>query len=316
MRAYVLQGFGEAPAFAEVAAPSAAELGSDDVLVRVQASSVNPHDGSVASGAARRYLEYRFPVVLGSDFAGTVEAVGPGVDDVLPGAKVFGLVRELTAERGSFSELVAVPRDWVAPVPPGVDTVSAGALGLAALTALRCTEAVDAGPDDVVLVNGATGGVGSYVVQMLAGAGAAAVATARPGAETDHVRAMGATAVVDWSAGEVADQVCALHPDGVTAVVDLVNRDRDVLTALAARMLRPGGRVASTGHAADAEALPSMRAVNVNAVADRSGLHRIARLVESGVVRAPVTRVFGLDDVDQALGELRSGAVGKLAIRI
>ena len=313
MRAYVLPAEGAAPAFADVPVPQPAD---GEVQVRVTASSVNPHDAMVASGAAARYMTYRYPVVLGSDVAGMVEAVGDGVDDLAPGQRVFGLVRELVAARGAFAELVALPRDWIAPVPEGVDDASAGALGLAALTALRCVEAVDAHDGDVVLVNGATGGVGCYAVQILSSRGATVVATARPGDEEEHVRGLGADQLVDWSAGDLADQVRAQHSDGVTAVIDLVNRDPGVLTALATGVLAPGGRVASTGHAADADALSGFRTVNVRARADRAAIAHLGELAGSGRLRAPVTRTFRLDEIDDAFAALRDGALGKIAVRI
>ncbi|WP_198597815.1 quinone oxidoreductase family protein [Blastococcus atacamensis] len=313
MRAYVLPAEGAAPAFAEIEVPEPAD---DEVQVRVTASSVNPHDVMVASGAAARYMTYRYPVVLGSDVAGVVEAVGDGVHDLTPGQRVFGLVRELVAARGSFGELVAVPRDWLAAVPDGVTEAAAGALGLAALTALRCVEAIAPTTDEVVLVNGATGGVGSYAVQMLVARGATVVATARPGEEEKHVRDMGATEVVDWSTGDLAERVRSMQPAGVAAVIDLVNRDRGVLTALAAGVLAPGGRVASTGHAADADALSGFRTVNVRAEADRAAMALLGELAGSGRLRAPVTRTFRMDEIDSAFAALRDGALGKIAVRI
>ncbi|SOD98055.1 quinone oxidoreductase family protein [Blastococcus haudaquaticus] len=311
MRAYVLPTEGVAPVFSDVPPPEPAD---GEVLVRVTASSVNPHDAMVASGGAARYMTYHYPVVLGSDFAGTVEALGAGVDDLAVGRRVFGLVRELVAARGSFGELVAVPRDWVVPVPDGVEDAAAGALGLAALTALRCVEAVAPAPGEVVLVNGATGGVGSYAVQMLVARGATVVATARPGEEERHVRDMGATDVVDWSAGDLAERVRSLHPDGVAAIVDLVNRNTDTFTALATRVLARGGRVACTGHAADPDRLPGVRATNVRAEVDQDALRTIADLVGAGRLHAPITATFPFDEVATAFETLRTGAVGKLAI--
>jgi NADPH:quinone reductase-like Zn-dependent oxidoreductase len=313
MRAVVLPAQGAAPVLTDLPAPEPEDA---EVLVRVRASSVNPHDAMVASGAAARYMEYRFPVVLGSDLVGTVEAVGSAVDDLSPGDRVFGLVRELVAERGSFAELVAVPRDWVAPVPDGLDDASAGALGLAALTALRCVEAVAPVAGEVVLVNGATGGVGSYAVQMIVGRGASVVATARPGEEAAHVRELGAAEFVDWSAGDLPAAVRGLHPDGVDGIVDLVTRDRDAFTALATGTLGPDGRVACTGHAADPERLPGVRAVNVLADVDQDALRAIAELVDAGLLRVPVTRTFGLDEIDEAFAALSLGALGKLAIQL
>jgi len=309
VRALVLPAEGAPPVLTDLPAP---KPGNAEVLIRISASSVNPHDAMVASGAAARYMEYRYPVVLGSDFAGEVVAVGDGVDDLSPGTRVFGLVRERIAARGAFAELVAVPREWVTPVPDGVDDASAGVLGLAAVTALRCVEAVDAGPGDVVLVNGATGGVGSYAVQLLAARGGTVIATARPDEESAHVRALGAAEVVDWSDGDLAASVRAVRPAGVTAVVDLVTHDRGALARLTGSVLAPDGRVASTGHAADPD---SPGATNVLTEVDQDALRTIAELVGSGRLRAPITSTFTLGEVDRAFAALRDGALGKLAVR-
>jgi NADPH:quinone reductase-like Zn-dependent oxidoreductase len=312
MRAYVLSTLEQPPLFTDLPVPDTAD---DQVLVRVTASSVNPHDASVASGAAARYMTYHFPAVLGSDLAGTVEAVGAGVTDLCVGDRVFGLIRERVASRGSFAELVAVPREAVTKIPAGLDDASAGALGLAMLTALRCVEAVAPTAGELVLVNGATGGVGSYVVQMLTALGAVPVATARPGEEEAHVRGLGATSTLDWSAVDLPGAVRALHPDKIAAVIDLVTRDRDAFTELATGVLAPGGRIASTNHAADQGRLPGVSATNVIAEADHDALQTLADLAGDGQVRAPITATFEFDELDAAFAALRAGALGKLAIR-
>ena len=312
MRAYALTAPNRKPEVIDSPVPTVAD---GEVLVRVSASSANPHDVTVASGAAARYMTYYYPAILGSDLAGTVEAVGPGVDDLAPGDRVFGLVRERVVARGSFAELVAVPREWVARTPHGIEDADAGVLGLAALTALRAVDAIAPVAGDIVLVNGATGGVGSYALQMLVARGATVVATARPD-EEDHVKRLGAKDVVDWEADDVAAAVQALHPRGIAAIVDLVTRDSGAFTALAAGVLAPGGRVACTGHAADPDQLPGVRAVNVVAEVDQDALLVVADLAGSGVLTTSIAHTYDFDELDEAFSALGRGVVGKLAVRI
>ena len=312
MRAYLLPEPGAAPRFAEVPVPEPAH---GEVLVRITASSVNPHDAMVASGAAARYMEYRYPVVLGSDVAGTVVALGDAVDDLSPGDRVFGLVRELVAARGSFAELVAIPASGWPRSPTAWSTRPPAPWASRRSPRCAASRRSPPSPVKVVLVNGATGGVGSYALQLLLARGARVVATARPGDEEKHVREMGATNVVDWSDGDLAELVHALHRDGVDAVVDLVNRDQDAFTALATRVLRPGGRVACTGHAADPARLHGIRATNVRAEVDQDALRTLAGLAATGQLRAPITRFYDLADVGEAFEALRAGAIGKLALR-
>jgi len=125
------------------------------VLVRVRASSVNGFDVSVANGRLKGMIEHRFPVVLGRDFAGTVEAAGPGVQSPRPGDIVFGVVTKTTLGDGAFGEYVTAPVAYTARVPAGLDLAVAGALGLADTVALAAVDAVAPLPGQTVLISGA-----------------------------------------------------------------------------------------------------------------------------------------------------------------
>jgi NADPH:quinone reductase-like Zn-dependent oxidoreductase len=300
MRVYGIPGEGEAPTFLEVDEP---RPNAGDVLVEVHASSVNPHDAAVASGAASRYLEYRYPVVLGSDLAGVVVGLGDGVTDLRIGDRVFGLVRELVAERGTFAPRVAVPRATVASTPAGVDDETAGALGVATLTALRCSDALELAPGDPVIVNGASGGVGSSLVQLLSRRGAHVIATARPGDE-GLLRGWGAAEVVDWTTTGLPR---------ARALVDLVTGDPAALRSIADAALPADGVIVSTRHVA-AAARPGL-GVDIRAQADAEALRRMAELLGSGW-RSTVTAHFAFDEIPAALAALDSGVRGKVAIAI
>src|SRR5215207_9305484 len=107
MKAFVLPAFDEQPIVADLPMP---EVGPGQVLVRVRAASVNGIDLSIASGRLQGMLDYDFPVVLGKDFAGTVEAIGSGVTDFAPGDRVFGVVTDPSPlSSRSFAEYLAVP---------------------------------------------------------------------------------------------------------------------------------------------------------------------------------------------------------------
>ena len=189
-------------------------------MVHVTASSLNGFDIAVVSGMVKGMMEHHFPVVVGRDFAGTVE--GTGGERFKAGDQVFGTVAkvELGAD-GGFAELVAVPEAMgVAHVPPGLDLHSAGALGVAALAAVASVDAIEPTQGQTVLVAGATGGVGSFAVQLLAARGARVIATAKPGAPSEFVRDLGAAEVVDYSA-DLEEQVRGFAPSGADAVVHL-----------------------------------------------------------------------------------------------
>jgi NADPH:quinone reductase-like Zn-dependent oxidoreductase len=314
MRAYVLAGFDTPPEIMEVPTPG---IGPDDVLVRVLASSVNPHDAHVISGAAKAYMDYRFPITLGNDVAGVIEEIGRGVTRFQPGDKVFGVLRETVAHRGTFAEYVAVPADvFLVGQPPNLSDIDAGALGLATVAALACLETVAVSRGDAVLINGATGGVGGSAIQISAAAGFRVVATARPGDEERHVRSLGATDVVDWSAGDVAGRVRELCPHGIDGLIDLVNFDPSAFDALAAAVLRQGGRAASTLNAAQPDRREGLIATNVVAMAKPRYLDRMAAMAASGALCAPVKEVYDLEHIDDALAALAAGALGKIAVRV
>lgn len=314
MRAFVLEGFDAEPRMTDVTMPAVAD---DEILVRVHATSVNPVDLAIASGGARGWLEYRFPVTIGRDLAGVVEAVGPYVTDFAPGDKVFGYIAEDHAHRGSFSEYVAIPHDqFVIHQPHGVGHREAGALGLASVTATMCLDAAGVGSGSHVLINGATGGVGSYATQIAKARGAYATATARPGSEEDHVRSLGADEVIDWSAGDVGARARQLHSEGFDALIDLVTGDPDAFAALAVKALKPDGKAATTLNAANRDLLDGREGTNVWSSPDTERMRTIAELVAAGKVRAPVTEVYEFDRLEDAFEAVRRGAVGKVGVQV
>src|SRR5215217_4182167 len=147
----------------------APDLREDEVLVRVHASSVNPVDNSIAAGMlAGMGLEHDYPVTLGRDYAGVVEQVGEDVSAYAVGDEVFGFLVHANPNvgDGSWAEYVVVTEDAsIAPVPDRLDLATAGATPLAAITAVTAIDALDLSEGDVVLIAGATGGVGSFAVQ-------------------------------------------------------------------------------------------------------------------------------------------------------
>ena len=153
-----------------------------------------------------------------------------------------------TVHEGSWAELIAVPHgESVARRPASVDVAQAGAAPLAALTALAASDALELGAGATVLVIGASGGVGSFAVQLAAHAGATVLAPGLP-EDQDYLRGLGAAEVLDRNADIVA-AVRERYPDGVDALLDLVSSDPEALNAYAA-VVRDGGRIASSVGAA------------------------------------------------------------------
>jgi NADPH:quinone reductase-like Zn-dependent oxidoreductase len=310
MKAFVLRDFNEQSAVAEIPTPV---VGVGQVLVRVRAASVNGFDLAVAGGMLKGMMEYAFPVVLGKDFAGVVEAVGEGVTRFAAGESVFGVVSDPSfLNTRSFAEYVVVPEGPnLTRIPAGVELAVAGVLGLAGAAAVGAVDAVTPATGEFVLVSGATGGVGAFAVQLAAARGATVIATAKPGEDADFVRGLGAAHVVDYT-GDVAAQVRAIRPDGVDALVHLAG-DPAHLTGL----LAPGGRLASTLITSpDQLGLPEAQVTAVFADPEVATLDRLAAEVAAGRLRAPIQRTYALDQIGQAMADFGAGTRGKLAVSI
>ena len=309
MKAFVLPAFDEPPTLADIPTP---EAGPGQVLVRVRTSSVNGFDLSVASGRLQGMLDYDFPVVLGKDFAGTVEAVGSGVTDFAAGDRVFGVVSDPSPlSSRSFAEYLAVPAGPnLTRIPEGVDFAAAGVLGLAGSAALQAVDAIAPTAGETILVSGATGGVGAYATRLVAARGATVLATVKPGGDAEFVRGLGASYTVDYT-GDVAAQVRAIRPGGVDAVLHFAG-DGAELGAL----LIPGGRLASTLIMAPEQLpLPNARVAPVFANPDAATLDRLAAEVAAGRLKTPIQRTYPLAEAGHAFANF-PGALGKLAIAV
>jgi NADPH2:quinone reductase len=308
MKAIATTDFGAPATLVEIPAPEPAE---GEILVRVTSSSINGFDLSVASGRLKGMMEHRFPVVLGKDFAGTVEATGAGVDGFAEGDTVFGVVMKPELGDGSFGERVATPAAFAARVPEGVDAATSGALGLAGTAAHDAVEAVEPQHGETVLVSGATGGVGIIAVQLLKSRGAHVIATASTDDEIAFVRDHGTDDVVDYH-GDLVAPVKDKHPHGVEAVLHFAG-DGAALAAL----LIPGGRIASTlGLTPEQLGRDDVTLTSIMANPGIGTLTNLADAAAAGIIRVPIMRTYGLEDVPQGLADFAAGTLGKLTVQI
>jgi NADPH2:quinone reductase len=166
----------------------------------------------------------------------------------------------------------------------------------------------------VVLLVGAAGGIGSIAVQLVVAAGASPIAVARA-VNHEYVRDLGARETIDYPTQDVFDTVHAAHPDGITAIFDMVG-DKSANARLA-ELVRPGGHFASMVGGADADALAArgITGLNVRTQATTEMLERLAGFVASGSLRRPEIRTFALADAGLALIEIAGRHVrGKLVV--
>ncbi len=325
MRAIIQDGYGaprQVLRLGEIEAPS---IGPDDVLVHVRATSVNTPDWSTVAGVPyvlRLGSGLRRPKrqVRGSDVAGVVAAVGQRVTDLAPGDDVLGSTR---AKAGTFAEYAVVPAAQLVPKPPGLSFTDAAAsvmTGLAALVALRDTGKVGAGTR--VLINGASGGVGTMAVQIAKALGAEVTGVCGTG-NVELVRSLGADHVIDYTAADftrgqqrydvILDNVLN-HPPAATARV-LAAKGVLIPNSIGST----GGLLAGLPRIARAVLLGigSTTVKLVTPAINRENLGALVRLLESGQVRVVIDRTYPLDQAASAVTHmLEHHASGKIAITV
>src|SRR5829696_4102996 len=247
---------------------------------------------------------------IGRDYAGIVERTGAAVSGFKPGHPVSGFLLHAnpTVRDGAWAELIMVTEERsIAPVPDGVDLATAGAAPLAGIAAVTAVDALDLSEGDVLLVAGATGGVGSLAVQLAAKAGATIVAPALPEDE-EFLRGLGVTEIVPRD-GDVVAAVRERFPDGVDALLDLVNYAPGTYDAA----LKDGARVASPTGAAGEGPGRTM----VVAAPTAENLQRLGALLADGTLRVPVQSTYPLAQAPEALAALTGQHTqGKLAIEV
>jgi NADPH:quinone reductase-like Zn-dependent oxidoreductase len=264
MKAWTLGAFDAAPELRDdIPEPEG------DAVVAVKATSVNPVDLWIIGGAMKQYAEYAFPVVLGRDFCGVTG----------DGDEVFGFVGAIGAKGvkdGAWAERIAAP-PFMAPKPASLSRAEAGSAGLAGVTALLCVEAVGPKSGERVLVVGANGGTGAFVVQLCAAVGAHVIAPALD-IDGEYLTRLGADEIVDREA----------RPD-VDVVIDLVGTES----------FGPRYVSALTG---------------VQAVSDPTAVARLGSHIEDDGLRVPICEGFSFGEIPAALSALGEHKQGKLSV--
>lgn len=282
--------------------PSAGE-----VLVATEAATINPADNGVVSGAFTERLVGRFepPFIPGWDLAGTVTAVGGGVDPALVGRQVLGYSPWLSTAHGTQAGVVALPLDQIATASRALPSHELTTFGLNGLTALHLVQAAD--DATTVLVTGAAGGVGKLTVELALHAGKTVIASAAE-KDRDDLRATGAQ-FIDRDVADLGMAVRELVPGGVDAALNTVPG-----TPIGLEAVRDGGRYRSVSVIPDSERDIDVARVGVHV--DGPGLTKIVRLAEDGAITTRVAQTFSVAHAAEAYRTLGDGAGrrGKLVL--
>jgi len=320
MRALVATNYG-APEELSIGQLPIPRPGPAQVLVRVAAATINATDIRVITDGLHGTVALTFPYTLGNDFAGTIVEIGSGVTGYRIGDEVFGqaLPRQLRAivtaphpslSTGALAEYAVFEADTplLAHRPPSVTTVDAAALAIGGMTAYAAITVAAISAGETALVIGATGGVGTMAIPLLAKAGVRVVATA--GTDRGHrvLRELGATQVIGHDV--------ELYPRNVDVVFNFHLSADDMRPAAAA--LRPGGRLVSIIYPLPTSEQLARDDVEFHFIdwnADYGGMSAVADAAERGELTATVDRVYPLDQAVQAVTDYaRRGKVGHLVV--
>lgn len=271
-------------------------LGPRDVLVRVRAAGINPGEARIRTGELRERFPAVFPSGQGSDLAGTVTATGPAVTDWAPGDPVVGW----SWERSSHAEYVVVPADQLVRKPDGLPWAAAGALYVAGCTAWAAVDAVGPQAGETVVISGATGGVGSFAVQLLRlrRAKVIAVASAR---HRDWLESQGAD-LVGYGSGVAERLRHSIEGDGGGAAHAFLDFHGGDYPRIALSLGVLPQRINTLDHAAAAAF--GTRSHGSAEGTDRAVLAELAGLAASGRIEVPVSRTYPLARVRDAFAHL------------
>ena len=315
MQAAAIDAAGDADALKIHALPVPA-VEANEVLIAVHSAGVAIWDIQI-----RKSLVYinkpKFPYVLGSDGAGTVVAVGPGVTRLKGGDAVYGYCWD-NPKGGFYAEYVVASQDCISKLPKGMSLEAAGALGASGLTALSGIDrALNIQRGQTLIIHGASGAVGTLALQIAKVRGARVLATASGEEGIALVRRLGADAVVDGRNGDITAAAHAFAPEGVDAVLALAGGDA-LEKCLAA--LRSGGRVAYPN---GVEPVPRPRAGMTITPYDalfgdeKAQLAQLNQVVEAKPFDVPIAASFSLADAAAAHRRVEAGRVpGKVILKI
>jgi len=332
MKAFIIDRYGKGARLRAGDMPDPV-MREDDVLVQVHAASVNPVDSKIKSGEFKQLLPYPLPLILGNDLAGVVLKVGARVRRFTAGDEVYA---QTDQDRiGTFAELIAIKEDSVAKKPRNLTMEEAASIPLVGLTAWQALiEKARLKKGQKVFIQAGSGGVGTFAIQLAKHVGAT-VATTTSTANVSLVRSLGADIVIDYKKDDF-EQVLRDY-DVVLNSLDKVTLEKSL------RVLKPGGRLISISGPPDPDFARDigaswilkvvMRALSygVRAKARRhrvdysfllirahgDQLAEIRALIESGIVRPVVDRVFPFESTDEALAYVEAGrARGKVVVQV
>jgi NADPH2:quinone reductase len=314
MKAVVINQFGGIEKLSLQTRPIPA-LDPDEILIHVESAGVGEWDPFEREGGFAKMFEIepKFPYVLGTDGAGTVEAVGSRVKKFKEGDRVYALSL-MNPKGGFYAEYIAVNQDNAALIPDNLPTEQAGAMPVDAITALQgLDDTLGLKPDESLLICGASGGIGHLAVQLAKGMGARVLAVASGNDGVELVARLGADAAIDGHKDDIIAAARDFAPDGLDAVLLTVG---GVAAEKSIDSLRKGGRVAyPNGVEPEPKVRPGLNIQSYDGRPDPQVFDKLNNLIESGPFTVHISKVFPLDRAADAQRALVIHHLGKIALR-
>jgi len=292
------------------------EVATDEILVRVDTAGVGVWDPWEREGGfAKEFgMKAHFPLVLGTDGAGTVEEVGDAVHNLKRGDRVYG-INLMSPKGGFYAEYTVVKANNAAMIPKALSTRDAGVLaadGITALDGLDKMLKLKAG--ESILILGASGGIGHLAVQLAKRMKARVLAVASGQDGVEFVKRLGADKVIDGHREDIVKAAREFAPKGLDAVLLTVG-GRAAKQAIEA--LREGGRAAYPNGVEDVpEAHDGVKVMNYNGEPDPQTFAKLNELIDGGPFEVHIARTFKLEDAAEAQRALESHYLGKLALAL
>jgi NADPH:quinone reductase-like Zn-dependent oxidoreductase len=285
-------------------------ISSSQVLIKVKAAGVNPVDFHIRNGMLEDSGTHELPLVLGWDAAGIVSEVGQHVTDFKLGDEVY--VYSPLTEQGAHAEYLAVDANVVADKPASLSFIQSAAVPLAALTALQAlTTHGELQKGQLVLIHNASGGVGSFAVQIAKHLGAYVIATGSQ-AKKGFIMGLGADEFIDYKQDDFEQ-----HVSNIDLVFAAVGGNNIVERSLV--VIKPNGRLISLLDEIDEKKAQSQNIHYARMIVEPSkiGLNTIADMLESNQLQVTIDSVFSLDDAKKAMIKSESArATGKIVIEV
>src|SRR4029453_13528418 len=217
-------------------------LKPNEILIRLKAAGVNPADWKIREGLFQGRMPHEFPIILGWDGAGIVEAVGNSGIPFKEGDEVFAYARKEILHDGCYAQFIVLEERHLAPKPKNLSFEEAAVIPLSGLTATQALfESLKIKAGETILIHAGAGGVGGYAIPMAKNAGARVISTASA-PKHGYWRSLGADEVIDYTQVDFVEAVRDKYPEGIDAVFDTVGGE---VQRKSADVLKKGGRLTS-----------------------------------------------------------------------